>query len=66
MTLQAGDFGTIDRKTGKLDCEGNIYDNPETSNISAQYPVEEPAGEESLMIRSYRTKDNKNDVGLDL
>ena len=62
---QAGDFGTIDRKSGEFNCEGNLYDNLETKDIAAQYPAEEMAGEESLIIRSHQARETRNDVGFD-
>jgi len=39
LTKQAGDFGTILKKTGELEVEGNIYSHVDTEQIASQYPA---------------------------
>ncbi|KAI0086785.1 hypothetical protein BDY19DRAFT_329722 [Irpex rosettiformis] len=63
--IRAGDFGTINRKTGEFNCEGNIYNNSQTKTIADQYPKQELAAENSFIIRSYRAKERKNAVGAE-
>lgn len=63
---QAGDFGSIDRKTGTFDREGNIYDDPQTSEIAQLHPAEAMAEEDSMVLQSYRAKAAKQDAGVDV
>ncbi|KAF8266435.1 hypothetical protein EI94DRAFT_1733213 [Lactarius quietus] len=37
--IQIGDFGTIDKKTGELKIEGNIFTHAEIKHIAQQYPA---------------------------
>ncbi|KAH9030747.1 hypothetical protein EDB85DRAFT_2146479 [Lactarius pseudohatsudake] len=39
--IQIGDFGTIDKKSGELKVEGNIFTHPEIRHIAQDYPAEE-------------------------
>lgn len=39
LTKQAGDFGTIVKRTGELEVEGNIYSHVDTEQIASQYPA---------------------------
>lgn len=36
--IRVGDFGTIDKKTGEFEKEGNIYDDVSTASLTANYP----------------------------
>jgi hypothetical protein len=63
--LQIGDFGTIDRKTGELKVEGNIYTHPEVKHIAQEYPAFEAAETDLYQIHSQQVKrlDVKGDAG---
>ncbi|KAH9046202.1 hypothetical protein EDB84DRAFT_1467214, partial [Lactarius hengduanensis] len=37
--IQIGDFGTIDKKSGELKVEGNIFTHPEIWHIAQDYPA---------------------------
>ncbi|KAI9438426.1 hypothetical protein BJY52DRAFT_1129605, partial [Lactarius psammicola] len=37
--IQIGDFGTIDKKTGELRVEGNVFTHPEIKHIAQDYPA---------------------------
>jgi hypothetical protein len=39
---QPGDFGTVDKKSGRLNVEGNIYNHPDIEQIASNfYPIPE-------------------------
>jgi hypothetical protein len=39
---QPGDFGTVDKKSGRLNVEGNIYTHPDIEQIANNYrPIPE-------------------------
>jgi hypothetical protein len=53
---QAGDFGTIDRKTGDLTVEGNIYKHIDIAQIAKQYPPEDSPDLDYYQIPSYEVR----------
>ncbi|KAJ4490675.1 hypothetical protein J3R30DRAFT_120841 [Lentinula aciculospora] len=38
--IKVGDFGRIDRATGELIVEGNLYQHPKTRSVMEDYPIE--------------------------
>ncbi|KAJ7479504.1 hypothetical protein FB451DRAFT_161592 [Mycena latifolia] len=50
--IKVGDYGTIDRETGRFDKDGNIYDDPATKALMAHHPAEKLAPDEQLVIAS--------------
>jgi hypothetical protein len=65
LSLQIGDFGTIDKKTGELKVEGNIYTHPEVKHIAQEFPAFEAAETDLYQIHSQQVKrlDVKGDAG---
>lgn len=59
--LQAGDFGTVNRKTGELLVDGNIYTHPDIAPIAQQYPPLEAPETDQYQIHSYHVRGT--DVG---
>ena len=53
---KAGDFGTLDRKSGQLVRDGNVYEEAETSAVAAQYPTETGPEESIVHIKSHRAR----------
>ena len=60
IAKQAGDFGTIDKKTGELMVEGNIYSHDDTKQIASKYPAVPEAETNQFAIHSYEVR------GMDL
>ncbi|KAH9977251.1 hypothetical protein BGW80DRAFT_842263 [Lactifluus volemus] len=54
--ILAGEFGTIDKKTGEWMTEGNIYTHPEIKPLADQYPLVEKA-EPDEYIHSYEVRE---------
>ncbi|KAF9070085.1 hypothetical protein BDP27DRAFT_642944 [Rhodocollybia butyracea] len=54
--VKVGDFGHIDRATGELLVEGNLYDHPETRGIMEAYPIKstEPTKFEKYLSKGVR------------
>jgi len=50
--IKVGDYGTIDKETGRFEKEGNIYDDPATAKLSAEHPPEILAPEEKMVFAS--------------
>jgi hypothetical protein len=63
---QAGDFGTVNKKTGELTVEGNIYNHIDTAQIAKQYPPVESADVDFYQIPSYEVRpvDSKAGAGV--
>ncbi|OCB91508.1 hypothetical protein A7U60_g1243 [Sanghuangporus baumii] len=38
ITIEAGDYGQIDKRTGQFEREGNIYRDPEVAHIASKFP----------------------------
>ena len=53
---QAGDFGTVDKETGELRVEGNIYTHVDTIRIASQHPVVFAPGVDQFEIHSYEVR----------
>lgn len=51
-TNQAGDFGTVDRITGELFVEGNIYTHGDIANIAMKYPASGCAEDDLFEVHS--------------
>jgi hypothetical protein len=51
---QAGDFGTLDKKTGKLTVEGNIYTHPEIKDIAKEFGEVRGPVIDHYQIQSYQ------------
>lgn len=58
---QAGDFGTVNRKTGEFLVEGNIYTHHDIKPIAQQYPPVEAPETDEYQIHSYHVR--ATDVG---
>jgi len=56
-TIHAGDFGTINRKTGELVVEGNIYTHVDIRQIASQYPPLQVAEVDHFRIHSCQVKE---------
>jgi hypothetical protein len=54
--LQVGDFGTIDKKTGELKVEGNIFTHLEIKHIAQEYPAFEAPEVDLYQIHSQQVK----------
>jgi hypothetical protein len=54
--IQIGDFGTIDKKTGELKVEGNIYTHLQVKHIAQEYPAFEAAETDLYQIHSQQVK----------
>jgi len=50
--IMVGDYGTVDRKTGQFEKEGNIYEGEATAQLAAKYPPETAAKESFFEISS--------------
>jgi hypothetical protein len=63
---QPGDFGTVNKKTGELTVEGNIYVHIDTAQIAKQYPPVESPDVDFYQIPSYevRPMDSKAGAGM--
>jgi hypothetical protein len=63
--IRVGDFGTIDKKTGALEVEGNIYTHWDIAPLSYQYPPFEAAETDVYQIHSQQVRrlDVPADVG---
>jgi hypothetical protein len=53
---QAGDFGTINKKTGELVVEGNIYSHVDTKDIASQHPTFIAPEVDQFEIHSYEVR----------
>ncbi|KAH8989627.1 hypothetical protein EDB86DRAFT_2807796 [Lactarius hatsudake] len=62
--IQAGDFGTVNKKTGEFLVEGSIYTHQEISPIARQYPPLETPETDQYQIHSYHVQ--STDVGADV
>jgi hypothetical protein len=51
-----GDYGTIDKKTGVFEIEGNIYEDPGIADLTAAYPPLQAAPENSFIVSSLGVK----------
>jgi hypothetical protein len=58
---QAGDFGTVNRKTGEFLVDGNIYTHQDIAPIAHQYPPLEAPETDQYQIHSYHVRGT--DVG---
>jgi len=54
--VQAGDFGTVNRKTGEFLVEGNIYTHPDIAPIARLYPPFEAPETDQYQIHSYHVR----------
>jgi hypothetical protein len=65
--IQVGDFGTIDKKTGELKVEGNIFTHLEIKHIAQEYPAFEAPEVDLYQIHSQQVKrlDVQADVRAD-
>jgi len=62
---QIGDFGVIDKRTGELKIEGNIYTHPEIKDVAKEFPVFEAAETDLYQIHSQQVErlETKADSG---
>jgi len=56
ITINVGDYGTIDKKTGYFEKEGNIYSHPNIVEMAAKHPPVEATKENYMMIQSEDVK----------
>jgi len=63
--LQIGDFGTIDKKTGELKVEGNVFTHPQIKHIAQDYPAFVAPETDLYQIHSQQVRrlDIQADVG---
>jgi hypothetical protein len=63
--IQIGDFGTIDKATGELKVEGNIFTHPQIKHIAQAYPAYEARETDLYQINSLQVKrlDTPTEVG---
>ena len=54
--LQIGDFGTIDKATGELKVEGNIFTHPQIKHIAQAYPAYEAPETDLYQIHSQQVR----------
>ncbi|KAI0304507.1 hypothetical protein B0F90DRAFT_1625955 [Multifurca ochricompacta] len=54
--IQAGDFGTVNKKTGELMIEGNIYKHNDIATIANQHPLYEAPEVDQYQIHSYEVR----------
>ncbi|KAI0283247.1 hypothetical protein BC826DRAFT_920676 [Russula brevipes] len=52
VSVEAGDFGTIEQTTGKFMVEGNIYSHPDIQAIASQYPAVHCAADDVFCVNS--------------
>ena len=50
--FQPGDYGTINKRTGQFEHEGNIYRNSDFKTIASEYPPEISAQIDNIRIHS--------------
>ncbi|KAI0004612.1 hypothetical protein BJV74DRAFT_763147 [Russula compacta] len=64
--IHAGDFGVVDKKTGDLIVEGNIYTHRETKEIASNHRTVQGADVDQYQIHSYEVQglDLKADAGV--
>jgi hypothetical protein len=55
-TLQIGDFGTLDKKTGELKVEGNIYTHPDIKKIAQDFTADAGTEIDLYQIPSQQVK----------
>jgi hypothetical protein len=55
-TKQPGDFGTVNKKTGGLNVEGNIYSLPDIAPIAYKYLPVEGAVVDHYQINSFEVR----------
>ncbi|KAJ7202595.1 hypothetical protein GGX14DRAFT_370161 [Mycena pura] len=48
--ITVGDYGTIDKETGRFEVDGNIYDDPVTAALAAAHPPAPAPPDETLVI----------------
>jgi hypothetical protein len=54
--IQIGDFGTIDKATGELKVEGNIFTHPQIKHIAQAYPAFEARETDLYQINSQQVR----------
>jgi len=54
--IYAGDFGTINKKTGELVVEGNIYSHVDTKEIASRHPAVPAPEVDQFEIHSYEVR----------
>ncbi|KAJ7892257.1 hypothetical protein B0H14DRAFT_2560321 [Mycena olivaceomarginata] len=57
-----GDYGTVDKDTGRFEKDGNIYENAATAALVADHPPEIAAADEKIVISS--ETEQKRDLNL--
>ncbi|KAK7017678.1 hypothetical protein R3P38DRAFT_3201233 [Favolaschia claudopus] len=60
--IEVGDYGTIDKETGLFQKDGNIYTDPATAKLCADYQPDTRAPDEVMVVCSQTEK--KRDFGL--
>lgn len=63
---QAGDYGKVDKKTGELVVEGNIYTHADTMQIANQYPCVQEAEVDKFRIHSLEVEGLSVEVAAEL
>ncbi|KAJ7659221.1 hypothetical protein DFH06DRAFT_1195307 [Mycena polygramma] len=51
-SIKVGDYGTIDKDTGRFEKDGNVYEDPETKELCKEYPPEILAPERDVVFSS--------------
>ncbi|KAJ7894794.1 hypothetical protein B0H13DRAFT_2035647 [Mycena leptocephala] len=56
--IKIGDYGTIDKETGRFEKDGNVYEDPETSLLCASHQPELLPPDEKIVITSETDEDH--------
>ncbi|KAJ7801379.1 hypothetical protein B0H14DRAFT_2895724 [Mycena olivaceomarginata] len=60
--IKVGDYGTLDKDTGRFEKDGNIYEDAATAALAADHPPEIAAADEKIVISSETVQ--KRDLNL--
>ncbi|KAJ7818004.1 hypothetical protein B0H14DRAFT_2840812 [Mycena olivaceomarginata] len=60
--IKVGDYGTVDKDTGRFEKDGNIYEDAATAALAADHPPEIAAADEKIVISS--ETEQKRDLNL--
>ncbi|KAK0497887.1 hypothetical protein EDD18DRAFT_1159992 [Armillaria luteobubalina] len=63
LPITIGDFGTLDRRTGDFQREGNIFEHPESKDIMAEQNRDDPRNT-TVMECIFRCTNNVRNIGL--
>jgi hypothetical protein len=64
--IKVGDYGNVDKETGRFDKDGNIYTDPVTAPLAAPHPPEVAAPENTLIVSSAGVKRREFTTGAEV